>query len=121
MVGIGVICAHVIELRNGQVHLMPPAISAVLAAPQTAIVSSNDQTRILRIDPHIVEVAMGSAGNSAKALSSIGAQEKRSIWLEDLVLVFGIDDQVAEVKWAPHHEVAAVEFGPARARVIGAI
>jgi hypothetical protein len=48
----------VIELRNRQVHLVLPAIAAVFAAPQAAIVAGYHDVRILGIDPHVVEVAV---------------------------------------------------------------
>ena len=58
VVGIRVIEAHVIELRNGKVDLVLPARSAVFAAPQTAVVARIDDVRIGRVNPDIVVIAV---------------------------------------------------------------
>ena len=39
VIGIGVVDAHVIELRNRQVDLVLPARAAVFAAPEAAVVA----------------------------------------------------------------------------------
>ena len=120
MIRIGHIHAHVIELRDGEIELMLPACAAVFAAPQAAIVARVHDVGILGIDPHVVEVAVGGAGNYAETLAAIHAQQKRAIRFEDFVWVLRIDNQIAEVKRAPDHEAAGIKALPVFAAIIGA-
>jgi hypothetical protein len=76
---------------------------------------------VLGIDPHIVEVAVRRARNHVERLSSIVAEQQNEIWFENLVFIFGIDDQVAEIKRPPHHVIAGIELGPGRTAVVGPI
>ena len=75
-VGVGVVGADVIELRNRQVHLVFPAIATVFAAPQTAIVAGDYNVWIFRIDPDIVKVAMVGARNHVESFSAVVTQQQ---------------------------------------------
>src|SRR5208282_3121862 len=119
MIGIRIVSADMIELRNRQIELMLPAGSSVVAAPQAAIVAGNDNIRIVRIDPDVVKVAVG-VGYRAEALTSIHAEQQWGIGLENFVLIFRIDDQIREVERTPDHVLAGVQTIPVLAAIIGA-
>ncbi len=121
VIRVRVVRAHVIKLRNRQVELMLPAIAAVFAAPQAAIVAGNHGVWILWVDPHIVEVAVRRARNHVERLSSIVAQQQNEIGFENLVFIFWIDDEVTEIKRTPHHVIAGIQLGPRRSSVVGAV
>src|SRR6516162_4694876 len=105
MVGICIVDADVIELRDGQINLMHPSRAAILAAPQSAVVSGINNVGVAGVDPHGMEVSVGRTGDRAEALSPIHAVQQDEIGLEDLLWIFGIDDQVGEVKRTPYHEL----------------
>jgi len=62
-----------------------------------------------------------SAGNYVERLAAVGAVQQDEVWFENLVLVLGVDNQIAEIKRTPHHEIAGIEFGPACTGVVRAI
>ena len=120
VIGVRVVHADVIELRDRQVHLVLPARSAIFAAPQTAIIARIHNVRIRRIDPDVVKIAVRRVGHHAETLPAIHAEQQNKIGLENLVLIFGIDDQIGEIKRPPHHELAGIQPLPGLAAVIGA-
>ena len=68
-----------------------------------------------------MKIAVRAARNHAETAAAIYAGQQRSIRFEDLVFVFRVHDQVAEVKRTPHHEQARIQPGPAVAAIIGTI
>src|ERR1700722_16071029 len=57
VVGIRIVGADMIELGNRKIHLVLPAIAAVLAAPQAAIIAGDHDVWILRIDPDVMKIS----------------------------------------------------------------
>src|SRR5204863_5959488 len=82
LVRVLVVDAHVIELRDGKVVALPPAVAAVVGNPQAAVVSADDMLRILRIDPEIVPVAVRAAAAAAEAAATVLAGNERVVGLE---------------------------------------
>ena len=119
LVRVLVVDAHVVELRNRQVVAFPPAIAAVVAVPETAVVAAHHVVRVVRIDPHVVPVAVRAAAGTGEALAAVERDDQREVRLEDLVGVLRVDDQAREVERAPHHRLAAVAFRPRPAAVVG--
>ena len=99
---------------------MLPAVSAIVAAPQAAIVGGEDGLGVGGVDPDVVEIAVGAALDGAEAAPAIGGEKERSAGLEDFVFVFRIDDQIREVEGAPDLELAGIEFRPGAAGIVGA-
>ena len=73
VIGVGIVKADVIELRHRQVHEVLPAVAAVFAAPQAAVVAGNHDIWILGIDPNVMKVAVHRGGNIVEGLSAIVA------------------------------------------------
>ena len=121
MIGIGIVGAYVIKLRNRQVQLVLPAVAAVFAAPQAPVVAGDHNVGVLWIDPHIVEISVRRARDHVEALPSIVAQQQNQIGLEYLVFVRWIDDQIAEVERTPHDIIARILRGPCRPAVVRSI
>src|SRR5258706_5730412 len=121
MVRIGVVSAHMVELGNGKVGLMLPQVAAVYTTPQAAIVADNYCAGIFRIDPDIVEISVRSTGNAAEALAAVSTEQQDQIGLEDSVFILRIDNQIAEVKRTPDHEIAGVKASPGSTAIVGAI
>src|SRR5205814_9034094 len=61
LVGVLVVGADVIELADRKVVRLPPAIGAVVAVPQPAVVAADEILRIVRVDPYVVPVAVRAA------------------------------------------------------------
>ena len=75
MVRIRVVHAHVVELRNRQVHQMPPAEAAINAGPQAAIIAAKDQVGVAGINPNCMVIAVG-IGGGAEAASAVRAHQQ---------------------------------------------
>ena len=60
-----------IELRNRKVLGLPPAITAIVRIPQTAVVAGDQMIGIVRIDPDVVKVTMRAARNITEALAAV--------------------------------------------------
>src|SRR6202035_3794382 len=73
MIGIGVIHAYMVELRNREIGLVHPAGAPVLTAPEAAIIRGKHNIRIIGIDPDVMEITMGCAADGTKALSAVHA------------------------------------------------
>src|ERR1700683_746838 len=68
-----------------------------------------------------MEVAMHCGGNIVEGFSAIVAQQQHEVGFENLIFICRINGQVGEIKRAPNHVDAAVEFGPGCASVVRAI
>src|SRR5207245_1420715 len=104
-----------------EVIAFPPAIAAVKGIPNAAVVAGDYIVGVVRIDPDIVKVSVRAAGDVAEALAAVVARNQRSVRLVDFVFVFGIDNQVREVEWAPDHVLAAIELSPGLSPIIGTV
>src|SRR3984893_6434991 len=120
MVGISLVHADVIKLGNRQVVALPPGISAIVGIPDTSIVAGDQMIGVIGIDPHIVEVAVGTPGNGAETFAAIFAHDQYKVGFVNFIFVFGIDNQVSEIDRPPHHPVAAIPLLPGLSSVIGA-
>jgi len=76
VIGIVVVSAHVVELRNGQIEKVFPSGSPVFAAPETSVITGNDNIGVAGIDPNIVQIAVDRCRNIAEALSTIHAEQQ---------------------------------------------
>src|SRR6266436_5610402 len=117
VVGILHVHAHVIKLRDRQVVGLPPGVPAVVRIPNTAVVPGDQMIRVLRIDPHVMEIAVCAPDNAAETLAAILAHDEHEIRLVQFVFVLWIDQQVRKIKRAPHHPTAAVTFFPGLAAI----
>ena len=116
-IGTRVVHAYVVELRRRQVPGAGPAGAAVSAAPETAIVAVINLVGIVRVDPgrrfYAVRIRGGTELRPPSTLSNrIKSNSK------DLILIFGINNQVGKIKRAPHHVLAGIHLFPAFARVV---
>ncbi len=100
---------------------MFPAVAAIFAAPQPTVITGDDHIGVGRIYPDVVKIAMPATGNHAEAFPAIDRQQQEKIGLENFVLVFGIDDEISEVKRAPDHVVAGVKASPGSTPIVRAI
>src|SRR3712207_9516927 len=57
-VRIGIIDAHVIELRDRKVVAFPPLRPAIVGIPDAAVIASDDGLGVRRIDPKRVLIAI---------------------------------------------------------------
>src|SRR5580692_12022948 len=119
MIGIRVVHAHMVELRNWKVVLVHPSRASIFAAPQTAVIARIDHIWIAGIDPNVVEIAMRVA-NRTETLSTVYTEHQRPIGFEDFILIFGIHDEIGEIKRPPNHESTGVQAIPRLAAVVGA-
>src|SRR5258707_5529480 len=108
-----------VELRNRQVHQMPPAAAGVNAAPQSAVISAVNDLGVAGINPNRVMVAV-SIRHGIEALAAVHALQQDEIGLENFVLVFGIDNKVRKVKRTPHQILAGIKAYPFLAALIEA-
>ena len=113
--------AHVVELRDRQRLRLPPLVPGIVGVPQAAVVADDQMIGVLRIDPHVVEVAVRRAADVAERRAAVGAHDERAVRLVDAILVLGIDDEIREVEWTPQHVLAAIAELPRRAAIVGAI
>ena len=120
MVRVGVVEAHMVELRDGEVIGLPPLVGAVVRDPQSAVVAGEYMLRIARVDEHIVHVAVHAdeAADRAEALAAILAEDHRSVGLKDSLGVLRIDDQIGEIKRPPDHPLALVAQLPGGAAIV---
>ena len=100
---------------------MFPAVAAIFATPQATVVTGDDHIGVGRIYPEVVKIAMAATGNHAEAFPAVDRQQQDKIGLERFVLVFGIDDEISEVKRAPDHVVAGVKARPGGTTIVRAI
>src|SRR5580692_2443299 len=119
MIGIRVVHAHMVELRNWKVDLVLPSRASIFTAPEAAVIARIDHIRIAGIDPNIMEIAMRVA-NRTETLSTVYAEKQRSIGFEDFILIFWIHDQIGEIKRPPNHESAGIQAIPRLATIVGA-
>src|SRR5437868_5471412 len=110
-----------IKLRDRQVELVLPSSSAVFTTPQPGIVGGIHDIGIGWVNPHIVKIAVGTAGNHTETATAIYAGEQRPIRFEDFIFVFRVDDEVAEVERPPDHEAAGIEASPTVAAIVGTV
>ena len=75
MVGVIVIHADVVKLRNRQVDLVLPARAAIFAAPKPAVISGIDSIRVVGINPDIVKVAVSSLRDRAETAAAVYAEQ----------------------------------------------
>ena len=120
MIRIGVVGAHVIELRDRQVVALPPGVATVVGIPDASIVAGNEMLGIFRIHPHIMKIPVGAIADRAETPAAVFAEDQAKVGLVDFVFVFRIDDQVGEVKRPPDHQIAAVPLFPRLAAIFGA-
>src|SRR5439155_19917341 len=64
---------------------------------------------------------MRAVADSAKALSSIQADDERAIRFEDPVFIFRIDDEIREIEWTPDHRLTAIAHLPGASAVARAV
>ena len=110
-----------VELRDRKRLRLPPLVAGVVRVPEAAVVADDEMIGVLRIDPHVVEIAVRAAGDVAERRAAVGAHDERAVRLVDAVLVLRIDDEIREVERTPEHVLAAVAQLPRRAAVVGAI
>ena len=120
VIGVGVVHAHVIELRNRQIIALPPGIAAIVGIPNAAVITDDEVIGIVGIHPNIVEIPVRSVSDSAETSAAVLAHDQGKVRLVNFVLVFRIYDQVREIKWPPYHPIAAVALFPRFAPIIGA-
>ncbi len=106
-----------VELRNRQVVRLPPPVPAVVGEEDPAVVATDDVLRVLRVDPHVVPIAVPAAAAVREAAAAVLADDQPAAGLEDPVGVRRIDDEAGEVERAPDHVLALVAFRPGRAAV----
>src|SRR5450830_82785 len=73
---------------------------------------------VLRIHPHVVEIAVRAAADAAERRSAVGAHDERTVRLVDAVLVLRVHDEVREIERPPGHVLAAVPQLPCLAAVV---
>ena len=120
MVGIGLVEAHVVVLRDRQIVRLPPLVRSVEGNPQAAVIAGEDVLGVGGIDEHIVHIAVHAdeAAHGGEALAAILAQDQRAVGLVDASGIARIDGQVREIERAPHHPLALVAGFPGRAAVV---
>jgi hypothetical protein len=69
--------------------------------PDAAIIAGDKVVGGFRVDPDVVEITVGSSRDDTETLAAVFAHDEREVWFVDFVLVFGVDDQVGEIKGAP--------------------
>jgi hypothetical protein len=109
-----------IKLRQRQVLALPPFAATVVGIPHATVVTGKYRLRIGRIDPDVVEIAVGAlkAADHGKALAGVLTQNERAIGLEKAIRIFRIHNQVREVKRAPHHPIAFIALVPRHSAVV---
>ena len=110
--------ADVIELRDRQVVGLPPGVRPVIGDPHAAVVAGDQCIGIVRIDPDVVEIAVGAVGDVTEALAAIVAEDQAQVRLEEFIFVLGIHDQIGKIKRAPDHQIAPVALLPGLAAVV---
>ena len=120
LVGVLHVEADMVELRHGQIVVAMPAVAAVGAVPQAAVVAGDDVGGVARVHPDLVVVPVHAAGDGGEALAPVLAGDELQIALEHPVGVLRIHGEVGEVEGPPHHELAAVPLAPGLAAVVGA-
>src|SRR4051794_22734209 len=101
-----------VKLADRKVVSLPPAVGAVIAIPQPAVVSAHDVFGIRRVDPDVVPVAVRSACGVGEAAPAILRNGDRIAHLEQAFGIFGIDLDPAEIEGSPDHALAAVALLP---------
>ena len=120
-IGIVVIQTDMVELRHGQVVGFPPFASPIVGIPHPAVVPGKDGLWIGWIDPYVMHVSVRplESPHHRETFSPVLAQDQRAVGLEHAVRIFGIDNQVCEVKRPPDHPITLVAFVPRCAAVVG--
>ena len=118
---IGVVHAHMIELRDRKIVRFPPSVAAIVGVPNAAVVARNDRLRIARIDPDRVHIAVRAveAADRGETFAAVFTQNERAVRFENAIRIFWIDGQVREIKRAPDHPVAFVALRPRLSAIIG--
>src|SRR5437868_7081091 len=101
-----------IELADRQILGVPPARAAVIGVPQPAVGSPDHIFGVVRIDPDVVPVDVGAAASIREALAAILRDDVDIPHLVKTLVVFGIDNDAAEIEGPPHHPLAAVALLP---------
>ena len=108
LVRIPIVERHMVELRDRQIHRMPPAILAVLGDPQPPVVAGDRMLDVGGVDPDVMPVAVASPAGVRKALSPVLAHDQSAARLEDVVGVGRVDDEAAEVERPPDHVLTVI-------------
>src|SRR2546430_4749734 len=75
-IGVGVVHAHVIELRNRQIIALPPGIAAIVGIPNAAVITDDEVIGIVGIHPNIVEIPVRSVSDSAETSAAVLAHDQ---------------------------------------------
>src|SRR5207248_3116441 len=88
------VIAHVVKLPDRQISEKTPVSTAVFSCAEAAVVADDELFRIIRIDPHGVEVTVDAAGDEVECLAAVFALNECSAWFVHSILVLRIDVKV---------------------------
>jgi hypothetical protein len=106
VVGISHVGADVIELRDWNVVQEAPVVGLIERLVDATVVTAEHLTRIVRIDPERVKIAVhalvGTLGvdGGTEALAAVFADGEKESGLVNAVGIFRIDDHAREVEGA---------------------
>ena len=120
VVGVGVVEADVVELRDRQIVGLPPLIRAVVGNPQSAVVPGKHVFGVGRLDEDVVHIAVhaGEPADVAEALATVLAHDEIAVGLVEAIGILRIDDEFGEVERSPYHPLALVAALPGAATVM---
>ncbi len=119
-VGKLVVHRDLVDFGRGLVGLYRPGAATIARHVGAAIIGLHDQLAVLRVDPHIVVVAV-RGGLVLEALAAIGGAEPVLVADEQLVGVVGVDAQRGVIEGPRGQLAVAVDQCPGLAAILGAI
>ncbi len=119
-VGEPVVDDHVVELGRRLVHVTGPGRSTVQRHLRAAVVRHDHDLRVGRVDPEVVDVAVGHR-NLLERLAAVHRAMEADVQSVDRVLVHRVSDDMGVVEGSLPQLVLAVHPLPRLSCVVGAV